>query len=72
MFNRLAKYFRSKTTPDDHPLARGCFQYFLKHRQSGEIIELGSNATLKPEDAVRHGLPGDNWGKDWEFCSRRL
>jgi len=49
------------------------YEYFLKHRQTGETISLGNDGVLKEEDRSRVLVSDhdEDWGIDWEFCVRK-
>ena len=43
------------------------YTYYLKHRTTGEVIELGPSAELKPAVAKQHDIDPHNWSDEWIF-----
>jgi hypothetical protein len=47
------------------------YNYYLKHRETGEIVELGPTAELTEELAKAHDITPDTVWQTWELCTRK-
>ena len=46
------------------------YEYFLRNRVSGQVVELGSTAELSDFDALLNGIVSGEWFESWELCYR--
>jgi hypothetical protein len=62
----------SKPVTTAHARTGDCaYTYFLKHRTTGEIIELGYTPVLTEEQIQKHSLAPATWNENWEFCCKK-
>ena len=47
------------------------YRYFLRHRSTGETVELGYIPELTKEIIEEHGITPEKCEEEWEFCCQR-